>query len=91
MDQEIINYLNKQAQPVFNILYVVLGFAAVVSAIICGIMITWTKEKPDKRKVWLKALIWIFIGIVIAYASVGLINIIIETLRNNQTYQPKLE
>jgi UDP-N-acetylmuramyl pentapeptide phosphotransferase/UDP-N-acetylglucosamine-1-phosphate transferase len=89
MGDKVSEFITKQSQQVFNILYTLLGITAIIAAIICGIMIAWAKDKPDKRRTWLKGLLWVFIGVVVAYASVGLINVIIEFSKNNEDFKPK--
>lgn len=48
MGDKVSEFITKQSQQVFNILYTLLGITAIIAAIICGIMIAWAKDKTER-------------------------------------------
>lgn len=85
--EEIAKHIKEQSQQVFNLLYIILGIVAGLTAIICGIMIIWSKNDPERRNSWIKAMVAILVALVALILVSGLINLILEFLNKNQQQQ----
>jgi len=60
----ILNIVNNMVMPA---LWIILGVLLIVRGVILGIQIVKSSDEPDVRKQKINGLIWLFIGIFVAY------------------------
>lgn len=83
MGDEINRLIEKESQWIFNVLYVGMGITATISSIICWIGAVWSKNNPDRRKLWIQGAVAVIICTVAGYLTVAFINGIITILESN--------
>lgn len=80
----LLEYFKTKTQGIFNIAYYMLAAASILSIIICGIGLAYSKHNPEKRKQWGIAFVVVVLSLIAVTIVIGLINIIYKD------YKPKL-
>lgn len=81
----LLEYFKERTQGIFNIAYYILAATSILSIIICGIGLAYSKHNPEKRKQWGIAFVVVVLSLIAVTIVIGVINVIYKD------YKPELK